>query len=77
MNLKQWLNCATTAQRTELKEKTGINTFVLSQLKKGTRRPGIERSKLIAEVSEEITPNTPMTLHELRPDIWEAPVEQQ
>lgn len=77
MHFEKWLSNASAKERSALTDKARISPSHLSLMKAGKRKPSPATARRISNSIREITPDRPVELHELRPDIWDAPVEQQ
>lgn len=76
MNLSTWFNQANKDEVNALKDALKVSPSYISQIRNG-RAPSIRAAKTIVNITNTVTPDRPVELHELRPDIWDAPVEQQ
>lgn len=70
MNVKNWLRNADALQRQQLADEAKTSVGYLWQLAGDHRKPGVEKAKALVSASELITPDMPLSLADLRPDIW-------
>lgn len=74
MDLKEWTESTSKAERDAFCSSLNISSNYLSQLKWGHKQPRPERAKKMVEVAAQITPDRLLDLPSLRPDIWGSSV---
>lgn len=70
MNVTEWSEITTLDQRKLLADNCNTSVAYIYQISQGHRNVGHDLAKLFAIESTKITPDSPMTLAKLRPDIW-------
>lgn len=64
---RQYYDSLTTAQRADIAKRAGTKPIYLYQIAAGVRRPSPAMAKSLHEAS-----GFAVSLHTLRPDVWEA-----
>ena len=74
MNIKKWLKGATTEERNEVCRLAGTKVTYLFQVSCGHRTASPTLTRKLVNASAVVTPDRRLTLHGVRPDIWDGEV---
>lgn len=74
MDMKRWLKSTTPIEREAVANIAETKSDYLNQLAGRHRRPSIKLTQRLVTASEACTPDRPLTLSGLRPDIWDSSV---